>query len=42
MALQPGTRKECGVPDKIVQYWPEAWRAMANRLAQRKLDAIVE
>lgn len=34
--------KDCGVADKLVQFWPEAWRAMANRLGSRKLDAIEE
>lgn len=32
---------ECGVPDKVARRWPEAWRAMANRLGVEKMEAIV-
>jgi hypothetical protein len=32
--------RECKVPDKIARLWPEAWRAMANRLAVDKLEQL--
>jgi hypothetical protein len=32
--------KDCGVPDRFARVWPEAWRAMANRLSEKKLDAV--
>jgi hypothetical protein len=33
---------ECGVPDHIALWWPEAWRAMSLRLGEvrDKLDAV--
>jgi len=30
----------CGVPDEIARLWPEAWRAMANRITSKKLEAL--
>lgn len=32
---------QCGVSNKMARLWPEAWRAMAHRLAANKLDAVV-
>jgi hypothetical protein len=31
-----------GVPDAIVRWWPEAWRALARDLAEHKLEAVVD
>lgn len=31
---------ECGVPDKIARWWPEAWRAVASELAKLKLEPV--
>ncbi len=31
---------DCQVPDAIARRWPEAWRAMANRLAKYKLEPV--
>ena len=33
---------ECGVPNKTARFWPEAHRALANRLTSKRLDAVVE
>jgi hypothetical protein len=32
--------RECGVPDVIARRWPEAWRAMANRLSPQKMLGV--
>jgi hypothetical protein len=36
--------KECGVPDRIAAFWPEAYRAMSLELAKRvdKLEAVTD
>jgi hypothetical protein len=33
---------DCGVPDKIARWWPEAWRAMQYRLAEFKLESVAD
>lgn len=30
-----------GVPDHVVQFWPEAWRAIARHLDEHKMDPVV-
>lgn len=32
--------KECGVPDKIARWWPEAYRAIANALNDKKMEPV--
>lgn len=32
--------RDCGVPDKIARWWPEAYRAAAALLADRKLEPV--
>lgn len=31
---------DCGVPDNVARFWPEAWRAVANKLALSKRDEL--
>src|SRR5262245_21365619 len=33
---------ECGVPNRIARWWPEAWRAMAVSLAKFKMDPLTD
>lgn len=34
--------KECGVPSRIARHWPEAYRALANRLDGKRLEPVTE
>ena len=34
-------REHDGVPDRVVQFWPEAHRALARKLDETKLDSVV-
>ena len=34
--------KDCGVPDKLAIWWPEAWRAVYALLSVKKMDDLAE
>ena len=33
---------DCGVPTRLARHWPEAWRALARELAEKKLEPVDE